>query len=148
MFSEYCSISTLTCSFEFVWVMGGIPSSYLVSTQLQFWLFCCWGWGCCWDVTIIEYQPTHKVHLQLFSLYHLFIYIDISGPRWPTQLKTGDSGTQAYLLLAVMLDVKYKLVCVQVDDWTIWDYNHLLLNQMIDTLIVDEFFWQTIGHID
>ena len=22
---------------------GGIPSNYLVSTQLQFWLFCCWG---------------------------------------------------------------------------------------------------------
>ena len=22
---------------------GGIPSNYLVSTQLQLWLFCCWG---------------------------------------------------------------------------------------------------------
>ena len=25
---------------------GGIPSDYLVSTQLQFWLFCYYGWGC------------------------------------------------------------------------------------------------------
>ena len=31
---------------------GGIPSDYLVSTQLQLWLFCCWGCGCCWAVTI------------------------------------------------------------------------------------------------
>ena len=31
---------------------GGIPSNYLVSIQLQFWLFCCWGCGCCWAVTI------------------------------------------------------------------------------------------------
>ena len=33
------------------WVGGWIPSDYLVSTQLQLWLFCCWGWGCCWAVT-------------------------------------------------------------------------------------------------
>ena len=33
---------------------GGIPSDYLVSTQLQLWLFCCWGCGCCWAVTIKE----------------------------------------------------------------------------------------------
>ena len=32
--------------------VGGIPSDYLVSTQLQLWLFCCWGCGCCWAVTI------------------------------------------------------------------------------------------------
>ena len=31
---------------------GGVPSDYLVSTQLQLWLFCCWGCGCCWAVTI------------------------------------------------------------------------------------------------
>ena len=35
-----------------VGVGGGIPSNYLVSTQLQLWLFCCWGCGCCWAVTI------------------------------------------------------------------------------------------------
>ena len=33
---------------------GGIPSDYFVSTQ-QLWLFCFWGCGCCWAVTI-----THK----------------------------------------------------------------------------------------
>ena len=32
---------------------GGIPSNYLVSTQLQLWLFYCWGCGCCWAVTIL-----------------------------------------------------------------------------------------------
>ena len=32
--------------------VGGIPSDYLVSTQLQLWLFYCWGFGCCWAVTI------------------------------------------------------------------------------------------------
>ena len=30
---------------------GGVPSDYFVSTQLQLWLFCCWGCGCCWAVT-------------------------------------------------------------------------------------------------
>ena len=34
------------------WEEVAVPSDYLVSTQLQFWLFCCWGWGCCWAVTI------------------------------------------------------------------------------------------------
>ena len=28
-----------------------VPSDYLVSTQQQLWLFCCWGCGCCWAVT-------------------------------------------------------------------------------------------------
>ena len=34
-------------------VVGGwwYPSDYFVSTQLQLWLFCCWGCGCCWAVT-------------------------------------------------------------------------------------------------
>ena len=29
-----------------------VPSDYLVSTQLQLLLFCCWGCGCGWAVTI------------------------------------------------------------------------------------------------
>ena len=50
MFSEFCSISALSCSFEFVWWVGGgwwwwFPSDYLVSTQPQLWLFFCWGRG-------------------------------------------------------------------------------------------------------
>ena len=28
---------------------GGIPSDYLVSTQLQLWLFCCWHLGVIFD---------------------------------------------------------------------------------------------------
>ena len=31
--------------------VDGIPSDYVVSTQLQLLLFCCWGCGCCWAVT-------------------------------------------------------------------------------------------------
>ena len=31
---------------------GGIPSDYLVPTQLQFWLFCCRDCGGCWAATI------------------------------------------------------------------------------------------------
>ena len=34
-------------------MVGGVPSDYLVSTQLQLWLFCGWGCGCCWAVTIV-----------------------------------------------------------------------------------------------
>ena len=37
---------------ELAVVGGGVPSDYLVSTQLQLWLVCCWGCGCCWAVTI------------------------------------------------------------------------------------------------
>ena len=33
---------------------GGVPSDYFVSTQLQLWLFCCWGCGYCWAVTIMH----------------------------------------------------------------------------------------------
>ena len=58
---------------------GGIPSDYLVSTQLQLWLFCCWGCGCCWAVTVFKSQvvpasdlkPSTKdcsTHFDLFSL--------------------------------------------------------------------------------
>ena len=36
----------------------GVPSDYFVSTQLQLWLFCCWGCGCCWAVTTIEPAPS------------------------------------------------------------------------------------------
>ena len=35
---------------------GGIPSDYLVSTQLQFWLFCYSGCGSCWAVTISSHD--------------------------------------------------------------------------------------------
>ena len=35
------------------WWVVGVLSDYFVSTQLQLWLFSCWGCGCCWAVTII-----------------------------------------------------------------------------------------------
>ena len=55
MFSEFCSISALSCSFKFlVVVVVMVPSDYPISTQLQLWLFCCWGCGCCWAVTIVS----------------------------------------------------------------------------------------------
>ena len=52
MFSEFCSISALSCSLWWWWVGVGVPSDYFVSPQLQLLLFCCWGCGCCWAVTI------------------------------------------------------------------------------------------------
>ena len=66
-------------------------------------------------INITEYQPTHKIHFQLFSLHHLYWLtyltpadqLNSAKPRW----------LQAYLLLDVML--------VRVVDWTRWDYNHL-----------------------
>ena len=51
MFSECGSISTLSYNYEFLW-WGVVPSDYLVSTQLQFWLFCCWGCSCCWALIV------------------------------------------------------------------------------------------------
>ena len=54
------------------WVgVGGIPSNYFVSTILQLWLFCCWGYGCYWAVTIIvlcliqqilQYNTINTIH--------------------------------------------------------------------------------------
>ena len=55
MFSEF----SLFLLYHVVWVcvvVGGrmvVSSDYLVSTQLQLWLFCFWGCGCCWPVTIL-----------------------------------------------------------------------------------------------
>ena len=47
------------------WVGGGVPSDYFVSTQLQLWLFCCWGCGCCWAVTISESIPKIAVNQKI-----------------------------------------------------------------------------------
>ena len=44
-----------------LWWWWVFPSDYLVSTQLQLWLICCWGCGCCWAVTIVsEYKCPPK----------------------------------------------------------------------------------------
>ena len=70
--SEFCSISALPCSFEFLWVVVVVPSDYFVSTQLHLWLFCCWGCGCCWAVTI----RSRKHHM-----YH-YIWNLVCSVRW------------------------------------------------------------------
>ena len=43
-------------------VVGGwvVPSDYLVLIQLQFWLFCCWDYGC-WAVT--KYGTVYHYYL-------------------------------------------------------------------------------------
>ena len=53
-------------------VGGGIPSDYLVSTELQLWLFCCWGCGCCWAVTIPAANANAKFDDIVFKMI-LFI---------------------------------------------------------------------------
>ena len=55
-------------------VLGvGIPSDYLVSTQLQLWLFCCWGCGCCWAVK-------KKVIYEKKKIYDLIVKLDLVCP--------------------------------------------------------------------
>ena len=49
-------------------VGGGVPSDYLVSTQLQLWLFCCWGCGCCWAVTIKKKKKSNRVQMLVRKL--------------------------------------------------------------------------------
>ena len=50
---------------------GGIPSDYFVSTQPQVWLFCCWGCGCCWALTIILISNLTKLILVIDGInYH------------------------------------------------------------------------------
>ena len=41
----------------------GVTSDYFVSTQLQLWLFCCWGCGCCWALTIKLFADDFKLFL-------------------------------------------------------------------------------------
>ena len=43
---------------------GVVPSDCLVSTQLQLCLFCCWGYGCCWAMTIFEKREKIKASLK------------------------------------------------------------------------------------
>ena len=62
---------------------GGTPRDYLVSTQLQLWLFCCWGCGCCWAVTITNIL-IHALTRCLFCLFvPLFEMFQISHRLLP-----------------------------------------------------------------
>ena len=51
-------------------VVVGVPCDYFVSTQLQLWLFCCWGCGCCLAVTIMEsgLSGTHLISITNLGL--------------------------------------------------------------------------------
>ena len=73
-------LPALSCRFEFLWMVGGecgwvVPRDYFVSSQLQLWLFCCWGRGCCWAVTILDVLLTSKKNrcfaLKVTKLEHL-----------------------------------------------------------------------------
>ena len=56
------------------WVgVGGIPSDYLVSTQLQLWLFCCWGCSCRRAVTIKQLNKKSKLLEGLGRKYYVLI---------------------------------------------------------------------------
>ena len=62
---------------------GGIPRDYLVSTQIQLWLFCCWGCGCCWAVTIrvvYHYFSVLPIPTSTFKAYHCKV-LSISQPQ-------------------------------------------------------------------
>ena len=60
----------------------GVPSHYFVLTQLQLWLFCCWGCGCCWAVTIK--QAYNDI---LTSNYHLYLKRKLKQPSPELHLK-------------------------------------------------------------
>ena len=47
------------------WVV--VPSDYFVSTQLQLWLFCCLGCGCCWAVTIKFRSDNMSIVIKLWT---------------------------------------------------------------------------------
>jgi len=42
--------------------VGGVPSDYLVSTRLEFLLFCCWGCVCRWAETKILDDKVNMSH--------------------------------------------------------------------------------------
>ena len=61
----------------------GVSSDYLVSTQIQLWLFCCWGCGCCWAVTIrvvYHYFSVLPIPTSTFKAYHCKV-LSISQPQ-------------------------------------------------------------------
>ena len=51
--SRWIGLSLYHVVLSFWWWLV-VSSVYYVLTQLKFWLFCWWDWGCCWAVTIVE----------------------------------------------------------------------------------------------
>ena len=58
MFSEFCSIFALSCSFEFVWWWWYSQRLLSLNPTTVIWLFSCSGCGCCWAVTIFLYKSS------------------------------------------------------------------------------------------
>ena len=77
---------------------GGIPSDYFVSSQLQLWLFCCWGWGCCWAVTI-EKNP--------FFRFSTFLVIErcVKTPSINYLAQYGNFYTHIAIVCKTFLDI-------------------------------------------
>ena len=59
----YFSLIVLSSNFDFVNWSG----NYLVSTQQQFYLFCCLGCGCCWVVTTKHHMWLCEISLSTRS---------------------------------------------------------------------------------
>ena len=49
------------------WWWVGVPSNYFVLTQLQLWLFWCWGCGCYWAVTISAKSLKTKKYIKVHT---------------------------------------------------------------------------------
>ena len=67
---------------------GGIPRDYFVSTQLQLWLFRCWGCGCCWAVTIRILRSKYLIYIKIawseripLTFQYIFIFILVIPPN-------------------------------------------------------------------
>jgi len=90
--------------------VGGIPSDYLVSTQLQLLLFCCWGCGCCWAVTISKLNFTVSGHAIAKSTnFRLIIQSPIEaelGPLQPSSLSFFTARAGAYCFPSLILYVR------------------------------------------
>ena len=68
------------------------PSNYLVSIQLQFWLFSFGGCGCCWAVTILITM------MNLFTVINFHRTIDVGDGGAGGAIATPVNFTRAKLI--------------------------------------------------
>ena len=89
--------------------VGGVPSDYLVSTQLRLWLFCCWGCGRCWAVTIFQkillnyMEKSLSPHAAHTNAYKTFIENDLDTFNFFANYWL--SAFLFYFLMSVLYDV-------------------------------------------
>ena len=91
-----------------------VPSDYFVSTQLQLWLFCCWGCGCCWPVTITQDDIQNLIEFELLNRKHeIQIHISrlqtvntlcLSGVSWLKLSLFIEAGILGLIYLQMMHD--------------------------------------------